>query len=100
MCLSSKNRLERQKDFTRKAAKDFLRRKSGRKDVLGAFGCGKVKNYSDLEHKRKTWGTLVHELSRNITYMKGFPICFARLPLALFSSHSSNWKKINKFQMY
>lgn len=49
MCLSSRSRLDSQKDSMRKAAKDCLHRKRGRKNVLGALGCGKVKSYSDLE---------------------------------------------------
>lgn len=53
MCLSSRNRLKRQKDSMRKAEKDCLHRKPGRKNVLGALAHGKVKSYSNLEGTQK-----------------------------------------------
>jgi len=49
MCLNRRSRLESQKDFMRKAVKDCLCRKPGRKSVLGTLGCGKVISYSDLQ---------------------------------------------------
>lgn len=100
-CLSSRSREVGQKNSMRKTAKHHLCRKPGKKNLSRALGCAKVKNCSDLEEtKQKPLSALIHDLSRNIIYMNGFPICFVMLPLTVFSSHSPNWKKSVYFKMY
>lgn len=93
-CLSSRSRQVGQKNSMRKTANRNLCRKPGKKNASRALGCGKEKNFSDLEEtKQKTWNALLHDLSGNTIYINGFPICFVMLPLTVFSSHSPNWKK-------
>lgn len=100
-CLSSRSRQVGQKNSIRKTAKHHLCRKPRKKNVSRALGCRKVKNCSDLEEtKQNPWSALIHDLSRNIIYTNGFPICFVMLPLTFFSSHSPNWEKLVYFKIY